>query len=94
MAFRKPRVSTTARGYGADHRRARAAYVQAFVPGQPCVLCGHPLLTHQGAHLDHLPDKQGYRGLSHPGCNIRDGARRGAQIANGRRVPERRSRDW
>lgn len=40
-------------------------------------------------HLDHTPDRRGYRGVAHAKCNTSEGARRG----NARRG-RRRSRAW
>lgn len=68
--------STTARGYGAEHQRIRAALLgQAY--GQPCHHCGHPMLKGQQLDLDHTPDRTSYRGFAHATCNRRDGAKRG-----------------
>ena len=84
MAFDRPKASSTDRGYGIAHRRERAKYVSLIKAGVlvPCVLCGHPITNPRGRepdglHLDHTPDRSGYRGPSHNACNVRDGARRG-----------------
>jgi hypothetical protein len=77
MAFSKPKASTTARGYGNDHAKARKAALAAYQPTDPCCLCGRSLGTNtRGIHLDHHPHG-GYRGLAHARCNVKDGARRG-----------------
>lgn len=60
-----------------EHAKARAALLAAFTPGDPCCLCARPMWTPKGLHADHLPGTTQYRGLAHPACNRRDGARRG-----------------
>lgn len=40
-------------------------------------------------HLDHTPDRRGYRGVAHAKCNTSDGARRGNAMRG-----RRRSRVW
>jgi hypothetical protein len=79
---RKP--STSARGYGAAHRDLRAASIDAAV-GTPCVLCGEVMDDPARMHLDHTPDRSGYRGFAHDGCNVRDGARRAGAAVRLRR---------
>lgn len=79
-----------------QHKRARAALVKAFKPGDPCCLCGHPMYPPtRYLHADHLPGTTEYRGLAHgtapcqvcgKRCNVRDGARRG-RSRQGRRTP-------
>lgn len=66
--------STTQRGYGWDHQKARKAALAAFVVGQPCVRCGKPLASKRGLELDHDDDDRSrYRGLAHAACNRRAG---------------------
>ena len=69
-----------------QHRRARAALIAAWQPGDPCCLCGHPMWGPTSAlHADHQPGTTDYRGLAHGtpcdtcgvSCNQLDGARRG-----------------
>lgn len=79
--------TTTTRGYGSDHAKARAYWQPIVATGQ--VQCATPRCLHaeaghgrtihpgQAWHLDHLPDRSGYRGPSHARCNTSDGARRG-----------------
>ena len=57
------------RGYGHEHRKARAEYITAFTPGDPCARCGEPMWDTEDAHLDHNEDRTGYLGLSHGLCN-------------------------
>lgn len=68
------------------HRKARAALLAAYQPGDPCCLCGHPMWPPtRNLHADHDPLTGGYRGLAHGApcgacgkrCNQSDGARRG-----------------
>lgn len=64
-----------------EHRRARAALLAAFRPGDPCCLCGQPMYPPtRNLHADHIPGTNQYRGLAHGGppyyCNQRDGSRR------------------
>lgn len=69
------KAGTTARGYGTDHQRERRRQLAAAI-GQPCCLCGEPMLAGQALALDHTPDRTAYRGMAHATCNSRDGARR------------------
>ena len=67
------------------HKRARAALLAAFTPGDPCCLCSHPMYPPtRNLHADHDPaDPTRYRGLAHGTapcqtcgvrCNVRDGS--------------------
>lgn len=80
------------------HRTARAALIARYQPGDPCCLCGHPMLTArylEADHDPHDPTRRTYRGLAHGArhpcqvcgkrCNSSDGARRGGQHRTGRR---------
>lgn len=107
-ADRAPRVrrgseklSSTARGYGAEHRRARSKALKDLRrnDGQACARCGQPMWHADAAllDLDHTDDRTGYRGLAHRGCN----RRAGQAVAAGRRrrapapaVASPRSRAW
>lgn len=59
-------------------------------PTDACPHCGLPLGPIRADLLDydHLPDRSGYRGLSHRRCNRREGARNGAAVVNQRRSGE------
>lgn len=57
------------RGYGADHRAARQAALQAWQDGDPCARCGGPMWHGTPVDLDHTDDRSGYLGLSHSSCN-------------------------
>ena len=75
---RAPRESAAARGYGAAHQRERAKWKPTVEAGNAdCALCHDPIEPGSEWHLDHTPDRQGYRGPAHASCNRKDGARRG-----------------
>jgi hypothetical protein len=63
------RGTTTQRGYGTSHQRARRQHAAAFRPGQPCARCGRPIATLEQADLGHNDDRTGYNGLEHAACN-------------------------
>lgn len=65
--------STTRRGYGWEHQKARKAALASFVVGQPCVRCGKPMTSKRGLELDHNDDRTGYNGLAHAYCNRKAG---------------------
>lgn len=93
MTWAKVRASTTDRGYGSVHVKARKDAAARHKPTDPCVRCGHPLgPMGPWLHLDHTDDRRGYLGFSHGSrrcpvcrrkCNIRAGASKGARIVNG-----------
>ena len=79
MTWPKTTTSSTTRGYGARHRKLRAALLpQAY--GQPCVRCGHVMLPGQVLHLDHNDQRTGYYGFSHAACNLRAAAKKARNI--------------
>ena len=81
MAFAKTGLTTTQQGYGAEHQRARAKAMARLKRDGVGVCCigGEPIYPEMGRqlHLDHTPDRQGYRGLACAEHNVRDGAKRG-----------------
>lgn len=79
MSFTRPRASSAARGYGAAHRKARAAALTELARNGVGVCCigGEPIYPGQALHLDHAPTRQDYRGLACAAHNVKDGARRG-----------------
>lgn len=82
--------STEARGYGAAHRRERARWAPIVARGDAtCCLCDDPIAPSDAWHLDHQPDRSGYRGVAHATCNLRDGARRGNRIRGRARAARR-----
>lgn len=84
MAFRAPKGSTTARGYGSEHMKARRAYLAQLERDGVGVCCigGEPIYPGQRLHLDHTPDRSGYRGLACARHNIIDAAKRGRARQN------------
>jgi hypothetical protein len=68
---RGARPTTSERGYGLAHQKARRAAIAAYNPGDPCARCGMPMTDDPSLlHLDHTDDRSGYLGLSHMMCNI------------------------
>lgn len=64
-------------GYGSAHRRERAKWKRIVDAGLAyCCLCGKPIPPGAPFHLDHTPDRTGYRGAACPYCNTADGGRR------------------
>jgi len=83
------RGTTSQRGYGPAHQRARAEAVAAFEPGQPCARCGQPVWDADDADLGHTDDRTGYRGLEHAGpCNRRAGAQSKRAVSRPVPAPE------
>lgn len=73
-----PKASTTARGYGPEHRKARAQAALAHRPTDPCARCRKPLgPMGPRLHYDHNGQRNGYLGFSHAACNRRAGAKVG-----------------
>ncbi len=68
-------ASTTDRGYGWAHQRARASALKGMADGQPCTRCHQPMWRSQAPtlDLDHTEDRSGYQGLAHRACNRRAG---------------------
>jgi hypothetical protein len=103
VAFSQPKASTTARGYGAEHAKARRLAAQAHKPTDPCSRCGHALgPMGSWLHYDHNDQRTSYLGFSHgrypcpvcrKRCNLRAGARKGARIAN-RKAPSNYTQRW
>lgn len=79
------RPSTSDRGYGAAHRDARFAGLDAAVD-TACVLCGGVMDDPARMHLDHTDDRSAYRGFAHDRCNWLDGARKGGAAFRARRL--------
>lgn len=71
--YEQRRGSSTARGYGTEHRRLRAKLAPKAV-GKRCVRCGQPIRPGQPIDLDHTDDRTGYRGMAHAKCNRTAGA--------------------
>lgn len=81
MPWNRSRPKTSTRGYGAEHAKARAAYMAQLERDGAGICCigGEPIYPWMGRslHLDHTPDRQSYRGLACARHNRSDGARRG-----------------
>lgn len=81
MPWSRSRPPTDQRGYGAAHVKARAAYMAQLERDGVGVCCigGEPIYPSMGRnlHLDHTPDRTGYRGLACARHNRSDGAKRG-----------------
>jgi 5-methylcytosine-specific restriction endonuclease McrA len=94
------RRSTTAKGLGWAHQRARAAALAALVPGTPCPYCRRPMLPGQALDLDHLiPRSRGGAGgpvrLAHASCNRRAGQQLSSARSRAKRQQDPpRSRRW
>ena len=72
---RKPPGATTRGGWGKNHQRRRAALVPYVNTGKAtCVRCNEPIDPGDDWHLDHNDSRDGYLGVSHARCNLRDGA--------------------
>jgi hypothetical protein len=95
---RKPPGATTRGGWGHVHQRRRAAIAPLVNAGKAtCCRCHQPIQPGDDWHLDHNDTRDGYLGVSHASCNLRDGANK----TNGRRPrdsfveqPYRWSRRW
>lgn len=72
------KAPTEARGYGQQHRRARAYLAQRHSPTDPCTRCHKPLgPMGPWLHLDHNEARTAYLGFAHSTCNKRAGAKEG-----------------
>ncbi len=85
--FRHDSRTTSERGYGQDHRRARRERASQHHPLDPCVRCGHALgPMGSWLHLDHTADRTSWLGFAHGSvpcsvcgvrCNLSAGVRAG-----------------
>lgn len=77
-AYEAQRGTAHQRGYDHTHRKTRTALDTTVQAGTtPCVICGLLIQPEEPWHLDHTPDRDGYRGAAHASCNTRDGGQRG-----------------
>lgn len=75
--YEAKRGGSSQRGRGYAHRKKRAALDVEVQRGTvPCVFCGLLIQPDEPWHLDHTPDRTGYRGAAHATCNTRDGGQR------------------
>lgn len=92
--------TTTMRGYGWTHIKARRAALAAWQPGQPCAHCGQPMWERwmydshgrriSALDLGHTTDRTAYIGLAHRYCNRAEGRSRQNRITRGWSS----ARDW
>lgn len=88
------RPTTTARGYGAEHRKLRAGWARKVAAGSVlCARCGKLIFPGAEWDLDHTDDRSDYLGPSHAACNRATAAHRAGTFRTSRPV-ELRSRDW
>ena len=66
---RNARAPRASRGYDARHVQVRARLLAQWRPGDPCALCGQPMLDKTRLDLAHNEDRTGWKGLSHRECN-------------------------
>lgn len=88
--------SSSQRGYGAAHRKRRAALLP-FALGNPCELCGELMMNGQKLDLDHsIPlSRGGFVGdrIVHHRCNMKAGSALGNETQRLRRFGKP-SRPW
>ena len=66
-----PLKTTTKRGYGWAHQRARARWARIVELGEAyCARCRRPIWPGEPWHLDHTSHRAGYLGPSHARCNV------------------------
>ena len=94
--MRRPKRSTSKRGYGYLHQQRRERLRPLVEAGLvPCARCGQLIESGERRELDHAPGKRGYLGPSHFRCNRSHGGKIGAAITNGGKQSQRRvSRIW
>lgn len=72
----RARGSSTARGYGVEHRHTREELLP-LAYGTRCPHCDRFMYPHDDLHLDHTEDRAGYVGIVHAECNTSEAASRG-----------------
>ena len=84
MPWSSHRPPPDKRGYGKEHRAARARAIAELERAGVGICCigGEPIYPGQPLHLDHTPDRQSYRGLACARHNRSDGAKRGRARQN------------
>jgi hypothetical protein len=84
MPWARSRPSADKRGYGTEHRKARAAAIAQLERAGVGICCigGERIYPGQALHLDHTPDRNAYRGLACARHNRSDGAKRGRARQN------------
>jgi hypothetical protein len=87
------KASTTARGYGIEHKRLRDKWRKVVEAGEAtCSRCGRWIAPGSSWHLDHSDDRSGYIGASHARCNVGAANKRRARKA--RKPPLHSSGLW
>lgn len=88
--------TTTEKGYGTAHQRARARVALKVKAGAAfCARCGGWIMPGSAWHLDHDETRSGYLGPSHAKCNERAGARKGNARRSAQALAQNRtSRVW
>ncbi len=92
MAGRDPYAgeSTTERGYGSEHQKARAQWKAIVDAGQAwcqeavCLQRSRWIRPGTEWDLAHTPDRSAYLGPAHSGCNRSEGGRRGNRMRRGK----------
>jgi hypothetical protein len=105
MRGTRPRLTTTQKGYGAEHQALRAKLAPLVEAGQS--FCHEPVCVEPTRwirpgtewHLSHTPDGSSWRGPSHRTCNLAEARRRQAALAEARKRSGaqrafRRSQEW
>ncbi len=96
--YKNKGLSSTARGYGAVHRKRRAALLP-LAYGKLCDLCGKTMEVGQRLQLDHSQplalnkNSVGDR-MVHGSCNQRAGAQLGNEVLQQRKETGSPTRDW
>lgn len=88
------RGTTVERGYGRDHKLKRAEYQKAVDAGVgECWRCGKAVEPGDEWHLGHDDvDREVWRGIECPPCNLEHGGRKGALVTNTARAMT--TREW
>lgn len=71
-------VSSSARGYGADHQAERARWAPVVAEGTvSCARCDETIKASDRWDLGHTEDRSGWTGPEHARCNRAAGLRKG-----------------
>lgn len=97
-----PKASTTARGYGWTHKQERNRWEQQLrlAGALPCAELRHVphcpgvIVNGQPFELAHNDARTGYLGIAFPACNRTAGARKGALVANAKRMTRVTQLTW
>jgi len=79
-------LTTTERGYGASHQRARQRMAVLVARGEAlCPRCHRVIVPGVAWDLDHTDDRSAYLGAAHRSCNRRAGQAKGRRRMRARR---------